>query len=421
MKKTELKEYKLPEKPGVYFFLDKKGVSLSFPKKENILYIGKATSLKDRVGSYFSSDLINTRGAKIRSMVENAKGLFFVETGSVLEAIILESKYIKKYSPFFNTKEKDDKSYSFVVITKEKFPRVLIMREREIDDFHEAEIQNRFGPFISKMELISIMKILRKIFPYRDKCKLGEKRGCFNYQIGLCSGACIGKILEEDYFKNIRSIEKILDGNTKSILKSLESEIKKSIKEKNFEKSAELRDKIFSLGHLNDLSLIKTNNLINKENSESVFLESYDVAHISGSHRVGVMCRFEIINGELEYRKSEYKKFKLVENKNDDLAGLKELLERRFKHTEWNFPDIVVIDGGKTHLDFARKILEGKNINLVSVVKDDKHKAREVLYIDTGEKLKKENYNKFIILANEEAHRFVLSYHKFLRNKIKKS
>ena len=422
MQKKDLNQYKLPEKPGVYFFLDKKGSFSSIPKKENILYIGKATSLKDRVGSYFSNDLINTRGVKIRSMVENAKGLFFIETSSVLEAIILESKYIKKYSPFFNTKEKDDKSHSFVVITKEEFPRVLIMREKEIDETHDLEIQKRFGPFVSKAELISIMKILRKIFPYRDKCKPGEKRGCFNYQIGLCPGVCIEKISKSDYAKNIKSLEKILDGDTKTILKSLEKEMKKESKENNFEEAGKIRDKIFSLNHLSDLSLIKTNQNIFDNNGESIItLESYDVAHISGAYRVGVMCRFEIIGGELEYKKSEYKKFKLPEKVNDDIAGLKELLDRRFAHSEWTYPDIVIIDGGKTHLNFARKFLGDKNIQIVSVVKDDKHQAREVLYENSVEKSKNENYNKFIILANAEAHRFAISYHKFLRNKIKKS
>ncbi|MFO0743763.1 MAG: UvrB/UvrC motif-containing protein [Candidatus Paceibacterota bacterium] len=421
MKKEDFKKYKLPEKPGVYFFLDKKGSNSSFPKKENILYIGKATSLKDRVGSYFSSDLINTRGVKIRSMVENAKGLFFVETSSVLEAIILESKYIKKYSPFFNTKEKDDKSHSFIVITKEEFPRVLIMREKEIDESHDIEIGKRFGPFVSKAELVSIMKILRKIFPYRDKCKTGEKRGCFNYQIGLCPGVCIGKISKTNYAKNIKALEKILDGDTKSILKSLEKEMKKESKEKKFEEAGKIRDKIFSLNHLNDLSLIKTNQNMFKDKNTALTLESFDVAHISGSYRVGVMCRFEIINGELEYKKSEYKKFKLSEKVNDDLGGLEELLKRRFKHSEWSYPDIVVIDGGKTHLNFARKFIEYKNIKLVSVVKDDKHRAREVLYENLVEKSKNQDYNRFIILANLEAHRFAISYHKFLRNKIKKS
>ena len=421
MKKEDFKKYKLPEKPGVYFFLDKKGSNSSFPKKENILYIGKATSLKDRVGSYFSSDLINTRGVKIRSMVENAKGLFFVETSSVLEAIILESKYIKKYSPFFNTKEKDDKSHSFVVITKEEFPRVLIMREKEIDESHDIEIGKRFGPFVSKAELVSIMKILRKIFPYRDKCKTEEKRGCFNYQIGLCPGVCIGKISKTNYVKNIKALEKILDGDTKSILKSLEKEMKKESKEKKFEEAGKIRDKIFSLNHLNDLSLIKTNQNIFKNQNTALTLESFDVAHISGSYRVGVMCRFEIINGDLEYKKSEYKKFKLSEKVNDDLGGLEELLKRRFKHSEWSYPDIVVIDGGKTHLNFARKFIEYKNIKLVSVVKDDRHRAREVLYENLVEKSKNQDYNRFIILANLEAHRFAISYHKFLRNKIKKS
>lgn len=420
MQKKDLNQYKLPEKPGVYFFLDKKGSFSSIPKKENILYIGKATSLKDRVGSYFSNDLIKTRGLKIASMIENAKGIFFMETVSVLEAIILESKFIKKYDPFFNTKEKDNKSHSFVVVTKEDFPRILIMRERELEDQKEIKVDKKFGPFVSKSELLGIMKILRRIFPYRDKCKLNEKRGCFNFQIGLCPGVCIGKISKKDYSKNIKAIEKILNGDTKKMIEDLEKEMKTLSKEKKFEEAGKIRDKIFSLNHLNDLSLIKTNISLYKENVKSISIESYDVAHISGSHRVGVMCRFEIVDGELEYKKNEYKKFKLSENINDDLAGLKELIERRFNHPEWKYPDIIIIDGGKTHLSFARKFLGDKNIKIISVVKDDRHQAREVLYENSVEKAEIENYNKYVILANAEAHRFAISYHKFLRNKIQK-
>jgi excinuclease ABC subunit C len=372
------------------------------------------------VASYFSSDLVRTRGGKILSMTENAKDVFCIETRSVLEAIILESKYIKELKPFFNTREKDDKSYSYVVFTKEEFPRVLIMRGREIEKREDINILKKFGPFISKSELLEIMKFLRKLFPYRDKCKMGEKRGCFNFQIGLCPGTCIGIISKKDYMKNIKSIEEILKGKIDNLLKSLKKEMNSLAKKKEFEKALEIRNKINAFSYIKDIHLIKNEQGEQKE--EDFRVESYDVSHISGKNRVGVMCVVE--DGEV--KKSEYKKFKLVEGKNDDLAGLAEILERRFKHKEWMYPNLIVIDGGRTHLNFAKKVLEhilskeeASRIILTSLVKDEKHRAREILYTDNVDKLKKENYNKSIILANSEAHRFAISFHKFLRNKIK--
>ena len=441
MKKEEFKKYKLPEKSGVYLFLDKK-ISLNISKnkninnselikkinKENILYVGKATSLKDRVSSYFSNDLIKTRGEKLKTCIENTKDIFFIETNSVLEAIVLESKYIKEFQPFFNTKEKDDKSYSYVVFTDEIFPKVFIMRGREIEKINTLKIKNKFGPFVSKSELLSIMKILRKIFPYRDKCEINQKKLCFNAQIKLCPGVCMGKISEKDYKKKLDSIKKILTGDVEKFVLDLENKMNIFVTKKQFENAAKLRDIIFALKNVKDLSLIKSDKLI--ENTKDIFsVESYDLAHISGSYRVGVMCKFEIINNELDYKKNEYKKFKLTEGKNDDLGGLKEILERRLNHIEWVYPDFIIIDGGKTHLNFAKKIVSSfkntQNIKLLSIVKDEKHKAREVLCDEAVEKYIKNDsksiYNKFFILANEETHRFAINFHKFLRNKIKKS
>ena len=137
----DFKKLNFPEAPGVYFFKDNSG---------NILYIGRATSLKDRVFSYFSNDLIQTRGPLLVDMVTRAVKVDYIKTDSVLEAIILESNEIKKNQPYFNTKEKDNKSYNFVVITDEEFPRIIIARGRTLDKLDESElkfkIKYQFGP-----------------------------------------------------------------------------------------------------------------------------------------------------------------------------------------------------------------------------------------------------------------------------------
>src|SRR3989344_883972 len=167
--KLKIENLGLPDTPGVYFF----------QKGKEILYIGKATSLKDRVKSYFARDILLTRGPLIEKMLVEANRVKFVETDSVLEALIHEAYEIKKNQPFYNSKEKDDKSYNFVTITKEparlngrsggEFPKVTVTRG-----------SGTYGPFPHGAELKEALKIIRKIFPYRDeKCKLAGKP-CFN-------------------------------------------------------------------------------------------------------------------------------------------------------------------------------------------------------------------------------------------------
>jgi excinuclease ABC subunit C len=139
MKSDDLNQKQLPDSPGVYFFLD---------ERERILYIGRATSLKNRIKSYFSSDLADKRSESIAEMVRISRKVDFKKTDSVLEAVILEAEMIKKYRPLYNVKEKDDKSFNFVVITKEDFPRVLTVRGRELEkNFSTKDIKYKFGPF----------------------------------------------------------------------------------------------------------------------------------------------------------------------------------------------------------------------------------------------------------------------------------
>lgn len=411
MKRQDLSTVTLPDNPGVYFFHDDTG---------SILYIGKATSLKDRVRSYFNPDLMETRGLRLVSMVTIAKTVTYLETGSVLEALLLESKFIKEHTPLYNIKEKDDKSFVCVVITKEKFPRVLPMRIRDFEKkFQKKEALAIYGPFASLTQLKEALKIIRKMFPYRDTCELPNTRKdfvqakpCFNAQIGLCPGVCVGKITEEEYKKNIINIRKLFAGKKTEIKKSLEKDMKEYAKKHLFEKAAQARNTLFALDHIKDISLIKEDEILSFKDID-FRIESYDIAHISGTSRVGVMV---VIEGK-EKIKGEYRKFKLEEKVNDDYEGLRQILIRRFSHKEWRYPDLIVIDGGNAHKQVAEKILAnlGLLIPCVSVVKDEHHKAKDIL----GNKVHVDYHRKEILLANAEAHRFALGYHKTLRNKIK--
>ncbi len=423
MKKQDLTKCGLPDTPGVYFFRDEEG---------GILYIGKATSLQDRVRSYFNPDLMKARGLRLVSMVTIASTVTYQETESVLEALLLESKLIKDTNPVYNVKEKDDKSFTCVVITKEKFPRVLTMRIRDYEKkFSKKDVAYVYGPFASLPQLRIAMKIIRKMFPYRDTCEVdqGAKSDedirsqqakdvkssgqCFNAQIKLCPGVCIGQISQEDYAKNINNIRRLFDGKKTEIKSSLEKDMKEYAQGQLFEKAAIARNTLFALDHIKDISLIKEDRILSFKD-KSFRIEAYDAAHISGTSRVGVMVVID--GGHIE--KSEYRKFKLEENVNDDYEGLRQIVLRRFAHKEWRYPDLLVIDGGLGHKQTAEKVLASLSLLIpcVSVVKDERHKPKDIL----GDKVHVDYHKKDILLANAEAHRFAIAYHKTLRNKLPK-
>ena len=407
MNSAQFKKIKLPDSPGVYLF----------KYRGQILYIGKATSLRDRVKSYFANDLLATRSPLIADMVFKANKIDFIKTDSVLEALILEAELIKKNQPKYNTKEKDDKSYNYVVITKEEFPRILIERGKNIN-FTESKtvdfkLKDIFGPFTNGSQLKDALKIVRKIFPFRDRCNLHQSKPCFNYQIGLCPGTCIGAISKKEYGKTINNIKLFFQGKKKNILKNLEKEMKSLAKNHEFEKADKVKKMIFALNHIQDIALIKSDKVeIGISNPETNFrIEAYDVAHISGTNTVGVMVVVE--NGMAN--KAEYRKFKINNSIQNDVAGLEEMLERRLNHPEWKFPDLIAVDGGIAQKNIAEKVVKvaGLNIDVVAVTKDERHRPKT---LQGREELVNE-HKKDIILANSEAHRFAIQYHKNLRNR----
>ncbi len=448
--KTKHNIAKLPDAPGVYLF--KRG--------KDILYIGKATSLKDRVRSYFNKDIVNTRSPLVSKMLEEFSTIEHIQTDSVLEALVLEAHLIKKYQPEANIKEKDNRSFNFVVITKENFPRVLVVRGRELlnatlsnENKLGYEIAYSFGPFPNGSQLREAMKIVRKLFPYRDKClpaqagvpaselKVNQKpRPCFNRQIGLCPGVCTGEVTKEQYTEIIENIILFFEGNKKKLIKNLEKEMKAFGKTREFEKANQVKKTIFTLNHIQDISLIKED--FETKATVGFRIESYDIAHMSGQNVVGVMTVVE--DGEI--RKSEYRKFKIrsvdekfsrVLGKNpqttqkysingptpylvNDTKALREVLTRRLAHIEWRMPDLIVVDGGVGQKNAMEKILAESNqqIPVVSVVKDERHKAREILGDLPAQAGKKwQELEKLVLLSNLEAHRYAIGFHKQLRGK----
>ncbi len=389
----EFKKKKLPDSPGVYFFKDKDG---------KVLYIGRATSLYDRTHSYFSKDLIETRGPLLVDMLVKSESIKYIETDSVLEAIILESNEIKKYQPYYNTKEKDNKSFNFIIITDEEFPRILIVRERVIDDL-KYKIKYKFGPYPQGNLLRDALKIIRKIFPFRDEKSNILYQESFYRSIGL-SPDITNENAKKEYQKSIKNIVLFFQGKKGDLVKSLEKEMNEYAKKNEFERAQKIKNTIYALMHIKDVSLIKKDEEISINNFR---IEAYDIAHMSGRDTVGVMV---VLNDD-EADKSQYRKFKIKIDKNDDTLGLREILNRRLAHTEWRSADLIVIDGGINQLNTAKDII--KNIPIVSVVKDYSHKADHFL----GEEKIINKYKDRILLANSLAHRFAIAYHKNLRKK----
>lgn len=400
------RKQKIPDSPGVYFFLD---------KRKKILYIGKATSLRDRLRSYFSPDLHETRGALLVQMLQKAKSIDWRQTDSVLEALLLEAHLIRNYQPAHNTDQKDDKSWNYVVITKEDFPRVLLMRGKELEQKTPASYLRVFGPFPHGLQLKEALRIIRKIFPYRDTCtpatellKAGKHpKACFNRSLGLCPGVCSGEISKTDYRKIIRRIALLFEGKKIQLLKSLARDMKKYARGERFEDAALLRRQVFALTHIHDVSLIKDEYKNPSPAAASNRIEAYDVAHLRGSSNVGVMTVVE----DGMTNKNEYRKFRIrLAKPGDDAGALREILFRRLAHEEWPLPRLIAVDGAGAQINAAEAVVReyGMRIPVVGVVKDEKHRPREI----RGDRTLIASRERDILLANAEAHRFAIEYHR---------
>ncbi len=425
MKSQYTIKLKLPDAPGVYFFLG---------RNKKILYIGRATSLRSRVRSYFASDLAEKRGPWIATMREEARGVDYRKTDSVLEAILLEADLIKKFQPPYNTEEKDDKSFNCVVITKEDFPRVLVVRKKDID-FGKLKINNcklkiTFGSFPNAGQLKTALKIIRRIFPFRDTCappttqrqigysdvlkNIRIQKPCFSRQIGLCPGVCTGEITKKEYAKTIRNIILFFRGRKSDILRNLKREMRGEAKALRFESADRIKKTIFALQHIQDVSLITSERLptTNYKLPTSFRIEAYDIAHISGTDVVGSMVVVE--NGSP--KKEDYRKFKIRGGfGNNDTASLREVIERRLHHSKWQLPNLIVADGGEAQKSVIEKILREKHLSVqvVAVTKNDRHRPERILGDENVIKVHK----SAILLANSEAHRFAITFHRARRSK----
>jgi len=239
----------LPKSPGVYIMKDSSG---------EIIYVGKAVCLKNRVRSYFQSS--KNHSPKVKRMVSKIDQIELMVTDSELEALILECNLIKKHRPYYNIKLKDDKNYPYVKITlNEKYPRVFVTR-RVLKDGSRY-----FGPFSDSGAVRDTLKLLKKIFPVRQCAlnldKITRDRKCLNYHIQRCLGPCTGDIKEEDYRYYIDQIVLFLDGKRDDVAKKIRQDMEKAAENLDFEKAAVLRDQLLAIEKVIEKQKIVSNNL----------------------------------------------------------------------------------------------------------------------------------------------------------------
>jgi len=415
-----VKKLNIPTSPGSYQFYNTKG---------EIIYIGKAANLKNRVLSYWQKSANHTP-AKY-SMLKRIVKIKWIETESEIEALLLESNLVKKYQPQYNVALRDDKRFIYIKVSLEdKIPGVFLTR-----------IVNKtgryFGPFVSSQAARETVRALRKIFPYCNM-KKAQKRPCFYYQIGRCLGICAGKINRAQYLKLvIKPLILFLEGKKNKIIKNLEIRIKKL--EKKNDEGEELNRLKFELNNMKQVLESSRVLSVGEKYANDVVelakvlgllkipkrIEGYDIANIFGKDATGSMIVFA--DGEAD--KNQYRKFKIKvgQGQANDVGMLKEVLERRFNNS-WPLPDLIIVDGGKAQLNAAGQVIKKNGLTIPIIAISKGEGLRSALAPD---KLFFPGEKKPLLLplaspalhlikrVRDEAHRFAIGYHRKLRSRAK--
>lgn len=421
-----------PTGPGLYFM---KG------PKDKALYIGKAKNIRARIGSYFqkSTDLATTRGPKIVEMLENVEDVDFLETPNEVEAMLKEARLIKDIRPPYNTELTDDKTFPYLEITiGDDFPGVYMTRRPR------AKGSRLFGPFASAKDLRAVLIELQKIFKFRT-CNLDIKeadarrvffRPCILYSIHQCVAPCAAKIEKDEYKRIINDLVKFLKSKRSTILNQLKKEMADAAVALDYEKAAQLRDRIRLIENLDrrgtpqeDVqpevfaaepteALVKLQKLLNTPSPVRI-IEGIDIAHIAGSEAVGSLVKF--IDGRPF--KNGYRRFKIKTVAGiDDYAMIAEVVKRRYKYAlagEELWPDLVLIDGGLGQLHAAEQAFKEMNAPMPKIASIAKRE--EDLYLQGSHipiKLPRNSpVLKLLQYVRDEAHRFAQHYHHILRRK----
>jgi excinuclease ABC subunit C len=434
---NKLKE--LPADPGVYFHKDASG---------EIIYVGKAAVLKNRVRQYFQKS--RYRDPKTDALVAEIVDTDWMTVGSELEALFLEAEMVRRYMPRYNILLRDDKSMTYIRIDYDSdYPTVTTTR-RPLDDGARY-----FGPYLSTMSVRQALKLLRRIFPFAIKRTPGQKRATLHYHLGLDPGLEEGKTSLEDYRANLRRLIAVIEGKRKNIEHELEKEMKAKAKAEDFEGAAKTRNQLFSLQNLNKQVVFSDKEFLDISKDHAlgelvellglakfpVRMEGYDISHMQGSDVVASMVVFT--NGVSN--KGEYRKFKTRINQNNDFYNMNETIKRRLSEKNrkaWGLPDLVIIDGGKGQLDAAIQARDQAGCEKLPFIGLAKREEQIVIQhgtsnvtLNTGMLHKlggwstetedftlvnvphNTNLVKLLQRIRDESHRFAVSYHSVLKLK----
>lgn len=406
----------LPAAPGVYFHKDRDG---------NVIYVGKAAVLKNRVRQYFHK---TNKDPKTEALVKEIADTDWIVVDTEMDALFLESEMIKRYKPKWNILLRDDKTVNYVRIDmKSEVPSVSFTRTPQDDK------ADYIGPFYSKLPLEKALRILRKVFPYYDKPYDGKKT--LNTDLGLTPGIEVGKSTPAEYKKNLRKLKLYLQGGRHKLLKELEKQMREAAKTEQFEEAAEARKQLFALRELQKKIVFSDKEFLDISSDQALLelqkmldldqpprrIEGYDISHQSGTNVVGSMVVF--VNGVSD--RSEYRKFKLHKQQNNDFANLHEVLERRLKHSEWEKPDLILLDGGEPQLEAVKDLLIPAEIKFLGRDKDGDHGRNAEVEIVIPEKGAYQHIRldpnghvaKLVARIDDEAHRFAVTYHTLLKRK----
>lgn len=442
----------LPTYPGCYLYRD---------KLNKVIYVGKAKNLQKRVSSYFQKEHIDLH---INNLVKDIANIEYIVTDSELEAFILETNLIKKYKPYYNRDLKDDKSYIWIMIDKnEDFPRLQIVRTKT------RKNAIYLGPYHYTMPVRRILKRLRKIYPYRTcnriirqvnnlqtnkpEIRSSDPVPCLYYHLGLCQAPCAGYITKDKYRKNLSKISMFFTKGHNELVSQLKTEMQKYAQKMDYEKAADIRNKIQDLEYIKQRVTIEANtvdedkfiqekqkrNLIalnqiiqklsplNVQIKQNFKIECYDISNIQGKNAVGSMIVF--VDGKPA--KNLYRKFKIkTKNTPDDFAMMSEMLRRRLVHKgkkpDESFsikPDLIIVDGGKGQLSSAYKVLMSLNIDIPIIGLAKRNEDVFIIREKDGElrfsqKSLAYNSDGYFLLQRirDESHRFAINYHRKLRS-----
>lgn len=415
----------LPSKPGVYLFKN---------DKNRVLYVGKAKDLKKRVASYFQK---GAHDAKTTHLVSEVKNIEHIVVNSEIEAFLLEAELIKKNKPYYNIRFTDDKSYPYIMISHDKIPYVALIRRKSTKN------ADYFGPYPDAGSVKTVLKLLRRIFPY-ESVKNHSKKKCLYYHLNLCPCVQAEPKNLPIYKKNIANLKRFLSGETDLVIKLLDKELKKAVKEERFEDARTIQRQIESIEKITEktfdpfiyLSRPNAQAFREKEENEDLRLllkeegltipileriECYDISNFQGTNATGSMTVF--INGSAT--QNEYRRFKIRRlNTPNDFAMHQEVVSRRLKHKEWNAPNLIIIDGGKGQVSSILQVLAHLNVK-IPVIGLAKRFETLIVPVKSGGKihfkeikvpLSRPALNLSRRIRNE-AHRFAINYHRLLRNK----